>query len=247
MTHYLHEFRKKVFLPLVLATAISPACNFSDKTSPVRGGDWVPLFDGKTFKNWHTYGMESIGNAWKVEDRAMHLSVLAKKGWQTMNGGDLVSDEKYDNFDLKLEWKIAKAGNSGIFFYVHEDPKKFKNPNLSGLEMQVNDDENNKNGLIEMQRNGDLVGLVSSSSEKVVKPAGQWNQVEIRSVRGKLDFFLNGQHVLSTSLWDDDWEDLIDQSRFKTTPGYGTYKKGRIALQDHGADVWFRNIMIKEL
>lgn len=249
---------KIVFFLLIMAPAVLPACNSSDKTSQNNltdtatasdgnTADWVSLFDGKTFTGWHTYGMDSVGKAWKVEDSVIHLHSLAKNSWQTVGGGDLVTDEEYSNFDLMLEWKISEAGNSGIFFYVHEDLTKFKNPNESGLEMQINDDANNKNGMIEKQRAGDLVGLLSSSSAKVLKPAGQWNQVEIRSAEGKLNFFMNGQRLLSTTLWNDNWQELIDNSKFKKMDDYGTYKKGKIALQDRGADVSFRNIMIRKL
>ena len=252
------EIFKKVFFLSIIATAVLPACNFSDKTSQNNltdtatasdgnTADWISLFDGKTFNGWHTFGQDSVGNAWKVEDGVIHLSSLERKGWQTVGGGDLASDEEYSNFDFRLEYKISKAGNSGIFFYVHEDTTKFKNPNESGLEMQINDDANNKNGTIEKQRAGDLVGLLSSSSANVLQPAGKWNRAEIRSDKGKLDFFINGKHTLSTMLWDDKWENLIDDSKFKSMRGYGTFKKGRIALQDHGADVWFRNIMIRKL
>lgn len=214
----------KYFLSLMIVTLILSACH-SDKTSSdtsakaqagsESNGEWVSLFDGKTFTNWHTYGQDSVGKAWKVEDSIMHLSVVLKKGWQSADGGDLVTDEEYGNFDLKLEWKISKAGNSGVFFYVREDIAKYKNPNQSGLELQLNDDENNENGTTEKQRAGDLVNLVSSSSAQVLKPAGEWNQTEIRSNRGKLDFFLNGRHTLSTTLWDDNWEELIENSKFK--------------------------------
>lgn len=249
---------KKTFLFLMIA-AIITACNQSDNasagssvengtdTSAVSNQDWEPLFDGKTFAGWRVYGQDGVGKAWKIEDSAIHLISLEKNRWQTVGGGDLVTESEFTNFDLKLECKIAKAGNSGIFFYVHEDINRFKNPNESGLEMQINDDANNKNGTIEKQKAGDLVGLLASSSAKVVNPAGQWNQVEIRSNRGKLAFFINGQRVLSTTLWDDNWEDLMENSKFRKMDDYGSYKKGRIALQDHGADVWFRNIMIKKL
>jgi hypothetical protein len=242
-----------------MATAVLQACNSSNEKSPnnssqdevnsseTNNGEWTSLFDGKTFTGWHTYGTDSVGKAWKIEDSAIHLISSLKNGWQTVGGGDLVTNEEYSNFDLKLEWKISEAGNSGIFFYVHEDVDKFNNPNKTGLEMQINDDERNENGKIEKQRNGDLVGLVSSSSAKVARPAGQWNQAEIRSNRGKLEFFMNGQKVLTTSLWDDHWEELIENSKFKKMEDYGIYKKGRIVLQDHGSDVWFRNIMIRKL
>jgi len=249
----------KYILPFIIAVAVLFACNSSDNASADTGEDsktdtaenkiedWVSLYNGKDFTGWHSYGKDSVGSAWKTEDSAIHLKPLQRNSWQSANGGDLVTDEEYGNFDLKLEWKISEAGNSGIFFYVHEDLTKFKNPNQSGLEMQINDDAHNENGMIEKQRAGDLVGLVPSSSAKFLKPAGEWNQSEIKSNRGKLDFFMNSHHVLSTTLWNDDWQDLVDDSKFKKIENYGTYKKGRIALQDHGEEVWFRNIMIKKL
>lgn len=257
---YFKKFKSKSILAVIIATTILPACNSSDNTSAnnskdsainasasVDNQDWVSLFDGKTFTGWHTYGKDSVGSAWKAEDSALHLNASVKKAWQTSGGGDIVTDEEFDNFDLKLEWKISEAGNSGIIFYVREDTTKYKYTYQSGPEMQVADNEKNEDGKIEKHRAGDLYDLLSSSSAKVVKPAGQWNQAEIRSDRGKLDFFMNGQHVLSATLWDDSWQKLIAGSKFKTMAGFGTYKKGRIALQDHGADVWFRNIMIRKL
>lgn len=245
----------KHFIQYIMVIAVLSGCNEPGNESAKEGknsetnvtkGDWVSLYNGKDFTGWHSYGGDTVGSAWKAEDSAIHLNVLQKKDWQTFNGGDLVTDQEYENFDLKLEWKISIAGNSGIFFYVKEDIEQFKNPNQSGLEMQINDNYN-KHGMIEKQRAGDLAELLASSSAKVVKPAGQWNQVEIRSDRGKLDFFMNGQHTLSTILWDDNWEELIENSKFKKINDFGTYKKGRIALQDHGEDVWFRNIMIRKL
>jgi hypothetical protein len=95
-------------------------------------------------------------------------------------------------------------------------------------------------------RAGDLYDLVAAK-DGVAKPAGEWNQAEIISNKGKLDFYMNGQHSLSTTLWNDTWKQMVAISKFNSMPGFGTYKKGKIALQDHGNDVWYRNIRIRKL
>jgi 3-keto-disaccharide hydrolase len=219
----------------------------ADSTKTARpDNDWISLFDGKTTKGWHKYGGGPVGAAWKIADGTLYLDTTVKADWQVKNGGDIVTDDEFENFDLKLEWKISKNGNSGIMFYVHEDSVKYKYPWNTGPEMQVLDNEGHPDGKIHKHRAGDLYDLIASSKEPV-KPYDQWNQVEIKALNGKLDLFLNGENVVSTTMWDDNWKKLIAGSKFSTMPGFGTFKKGRIALQDHGNEVWFRNIMIKKL
>jgi hypothetical protein len=209
-------------------------------------GGFVALFDGKTTKGWHAYGKSAPGAAWKVDDGTLHLDASQKGDWQSKNGGDMVSDEEYTNFDLKLEWKISKAGNSGILFLVKEDTTKYKYSYFTGPECQVVDNKENEDGKLIKHRAGDLYDLISISKE-VAKPAGEWNQVEIVCNNSKLDFTINGEHVLSTTLWDDNWKKLVAGSKFKEWPDFGTFKTGHIVLQDHGADVWYRNVELKKL
>ncbi len=207
---------------------------------------WVSLFDGTSTKGWHKYGTNTIGAAWKVVDGALHLDASEKENWQIKNGGDIVSDEEYENFDLKLEWKIDTCGNSGIMFYVHEDTMKYKFPWETGPEMQVLDNKCHPDAKIIKHRAGDLYDLITVSKE-TVKPALEWNQAEVKCVNGKLELFLNGEAVVTTQLWDDNWKKMVAGSKFSKMPGFGTYKKGRIALQDHGNNVWYRNVRIKKL
>jgi hypothetical protein len=207
---------------------------------------WQLLFDGQTTKGWHKYGGAPVGAAWKVADGVLFLDTSSKKNWQTANGGDIVSDDEFENFDLKLEWKISPAGNSGIMFRVHEDTAKFDYSYKSGPEMQIVDNEGHPDGKIIKHQAGDLYDLIACS-KKTVKPVGEWNQVEMKSVNGKLDLFLNGENVVSTTIGDDNWKKLVAGSKFKEWPGFGTYAKGRICLQDHGNRVSFRNIRIKRL
>src|SRR5205085_4078752 len=153
------------------------------------------------------------------------------------------------NYDLKLEWKISEKGNSGIIFYVHDDPQ-FKDTYNTGMEMQVLDNgtptrPGHPDGKIYTHRAGDLYDLLAS--KEAVKPVGEWNEIEIVANKGKLDFYMNGQHSLSTTMWDENWKKMISISKFKNMPNFGTFKSGKIALQDHGDAVWFRNVKIRKL
>jgi hypothetical protein len=242
---------KKKGLIMLLAIAFASCNSQSEKKAeePITNNTdegWVSLFDGKTLTGWHNYGKTTVGEAWKVADGTLYLDTTKKAGWQTAQGGDIVSADEYENFDLKLEWKIAPGGNSGIIFYVHEDSTKYKYVWNTGPEMQVLDNDLHSDGKIPKHRAGDLYDLISCKTETVKKP-GEWNEAEIISKDGKLDFILNGTNVVSTMLWDDAWKKLVAGSKFKEWPGFGTYKKGHIALQDHGNTVWYRNIKIKRL
>ena len=207
---------------------------------------WTSLFDGKTTAGWHNYGKTTVGEAWKVADETLYLDTAQKVDWQTKGGGDIVSAEAYGNFHLKLEWKIAPGGNSGIIFYVNEDTSKYKYVWQTGPEMQVLDNAAHPDAKIPKHRAGDLYDLIAVNTE-TVKPAGEWNAAEIKSENGKLDFYLNETIVVSTTLWDDSWKALVAGSKFKAYPDFGTYKEGHISLQDHGNTVWYRNIKIKRL
>ena len=208
-------------------------------------GEWTPLFDGKSFAGWSKYGGGAVGKAWKIENGELYLDAANKADWQAGDGGDIVTAEEFENFHFKYEWKIAANGNSGVIFLVHESPE-YQYPWQTGPEMQVLDNAGHPDAKIISHRAGDLYDLIVSSQE-TVKPAGEWNQAEIRINKGKLDFFLNGVNIVSTQLFTPEWEALIAKSKFKSMPGFGKYKKGKISLQDHGDVVHYRNLMIKKL
>lgn len=215
-------------------------------TDEQKADGWQLLFDGESAKGWHKYGNKPAGSAWKVADGTLFLDTSIKENWQIKDGGDIVSDDEFENFHLKLEWKIAPGGNSGIIFYVHEDSAKYKWPWETGPEMQVLDNAAHADSKINKHRAGDLYDIISSSPE-TVKPAMEWNLAEIKCVNGALEFYLNGTKVVSTTMWDDAWKESLKQTKWKDHPDFATYKKGKIALQDHGNMVWYRNIMIKRL
>lgn len=207
--------------------------------------EWIPLFDGQTFNGWSKYGGGEVGKAWKIENGELYLDAANKAGWQTGDGGDIVTNEEFENFHFKYEWKIAPNGNSGVIFLVHESPE-YQYPWQTGPEMQVLDNAGHPDAKIISHRAGDLYDLIVSK-EETVKPAGEWNQAEIVINQGKLDFFLNGVNIVSTQLFTPEWEALIAKSKFKDMPGFGKYKKGKISLQDHGDVVHYRNLVIKKL
>lgn len=225
--------------------AAVPVDSINQLTDAEKSAGWQLLFDGSSKNNFHVFNNRSDGSAWQVTEGTLHLDTTNKKEGRIVGGGDFVTNDEYENFHLKLEWKIAQGGNSGIMFYVQEGPK-FQETYHTGPEMQVLDNAAHADAKINKHRTGDLYDLISSSPE-TVKPAGQWNQVEIISNNGSLEFHLNGTKVLATAMWNDDWKKMIAASKFKQWPGFGTYKKGRIALQDHGDPVWYRNIKIKKL
>ncbi len=231
------------FSPEILSAVKQAAPNTLSDAEKKEG--WQLLFDGKTTAGWHTYGQTAVGSAWKVKDGTIVLEASEKSSYQTKGGGDIVTNSEYENFDLKIEWKIAKNGNSGILFDVKEDPK-YKETWHTGPEMQVLDNDGHPDGKIKKHRAGDLYDLISCSTE-TVKAVGEWNLAEIRLNKGKLDLFLNGVNVVSTTMWDDNWWALVKGSKFVKMPDFTKYKSGRIALQDHGCDVWFRNIKIRKL
>jgi hypothetical protein len=235
---------KKTCFTLVLMMVIFislPAQTINQLTDTEKQQGWKLLFDGKSSTGWHTYNKKTFGEGWKIQDGAFYRAATILKG----ESGDICTDAIYENFDLKLQWKISKNGNSGVLFLVQESPE-FESPYLTGPEMQVLDNDGHPDGKIHKHRAGDLYDLIASSSEPV-RAVGEWNDAEIRLDHAKLTLFLNGVQVVSTTLWDQNWDALVKGSKFSKMTGFAKSKSGHIDLQDHGNDVWFRNIRIKEL
>ena len=209
---------------------------------------WISLFDGKTTNGWHTFGKTTAGEAWKVVDGAIMFDPNNKVNGRIVGGGDIVTNESFTNFHLQLEWKISKNGNSGIIFFVQNDPSKYKNTWHTGPEMQVLDNDGHPDSKIISHRAGNLYDLIVGD-ESGVKPAEQWNQVDIIVNKGTLVMKLNGVTTVNTHLGDDSWKELIRRSKFSKgeSPDFGKVFSGHISLQDHGEQVWYRNIRIQKL
>ncbi len=212
-----------------------------------RAEGFTLLFDGKSKGGFHVFNNKTDGSAWKIADGCLHLDPVEThdSNTQTNGGGDLLTADEYENFHLKLEWKVDTGGNSGILLFVKEDTR-YERTWHTGLEMQVLDNERHKDAKIIKHRAGDLYDLISASPE-TVKPALEWNKVEVVSDKGLLELFLNGTKVVSTTVGDANWDRLVAGSKFADWKDFGKFKKGRIGLQDHGDKVWYKNIRIKTL
>lgn len=230
-------------LALSLISLSTSAQELNTLTAKEKKAGWKLLFNGTNTEGWHTYLQKDASAAWKVQDGALALDQEAKKNGAP--GGDLVTNDEYENYELTLEWKISEGGNSGIIFGVHEDPQ-FKATYLTGPEMQVLDDAKHPDGKITKHNSGDLYDL-KKSEKNAVKPVGEWNKVKIVKKDGKLTFWLNGVKTVETTMGSEEWKTLVANSKFKTWKGFGEYAKGHIALQDHGNEVWYRNIKIHVL
>jgi hypothetical protein len=227
------------------ATVATPVSLVTPLTDQEKADGWKLLFDG-TGKGWHKYRGGTIESAGWAADSTLHLD--AAKANADKSGADIITDDEYENFDLQLDVKVDTAGNSGVIFLVHEgtDSAKYYNTYFTGPEMQVLDNAKHPDSKIHKHRAGDLYDLIASSKESA-NAALEWNHYEIKIDKAKLDLFVNGTNVVSTTLWDDAWKKLVAGSKFKQWPEFGTFKQGHIALQDHGNNVWYKNIKIKKL
>lgn len=213
-------------------------------TSSEQKQGWRLLFNGKNTANWHVFKKQSDGSAWTIEDNALTLDPSVKDAnGKRKGGGDLVTDDEFENYELRLDWKIAPCGNSGIIFNAIENDQ-VSTPWQSGPEMQVLDNTCHPDAKIVKHKAGDLYDLIESN-EITVKPAGEWNTIRLIVHNGHLEQWQNGKKVVETTMWTPAWKEMIAKSKFKSMPLFGTIKKGHLVLQDHGDKVWFRNIKIK--
>lgn len=208
---------------------------------------WQLLFDGKSLTGWRNYNKKSIGKSWVVDDESIHLNGISDKNgnMKIEEGGDIITEKTFLNFELKYDWKISPCGNSGVIFNVVED-KKYKWGWETGPEMQVLDNACHPDAKYPTHRAGDLYDMISCSPE-TVKTAGEWNHAKIVRYRGKVEFWLNDVNVVSFTMGDKSWEERVKKSKFRDMPDFGKVVSGHISLQDHDNEVWFRNLKIKTL
>ncbi len=206
--------------------------NHLSKKETIQG--WQLLFDGKTTAGWHNYLKEGI-SGWQVED-----GILFTPG----KSGDIVTDDEYSNFELKADWKITGKGNSGIFYFVVEDPVN-QRIHQSGPEFQIIDNNNYPQKLEENQVTGSASDVLKPLTD-ATNPVGEWNTTYITSVNGKIQHWLNGKKILEFDINSPEWKAAVAKSKFASF-NYAQVLKGRIGLQDHGNYVAYRNVKIRPL
>jgi len=202
----------------------------------------VSLFDGKSFNGWHSFNGGKEIKSWTIEDSAMVCLGTAKDA----HGGDIVSDNDYENFELTWDWKVTKGANSGVMYHVIEDTL-YKAPYETGPEYQIIDDAGFPAKLEEWQKAGADYAMYLPNDKKHLKPVGEWNTSKIVFNKGHVEHWLNGEKIVEFQAWDDEWTKKKNEGKWKDYPGYGKARKGKIALQDHGNKVYYKNITILAL
>jgi hypothetical protein len=214
------------------ATATAP----NTLTDAEKAAGWKLLFDGKTTDGWRGYQKQAVPADWKVIDGTLD---------RVHSCGDLITLDKYASFELTVDWRISRGGNSGIMYHVTED---YPQPGMSGPECQLLD---NVNGA-DPQRAGWCYGLYQPPIDPktgkpldTTHPAGEWNTTRILVDGPHVTHWMNGVKYVEYELWSDDWNQRVARSKFTAWPKFALARTGYICLQDHGDEVAFRNIKIR--
>lgn len=224
------------------------------------------IFNGKDLNGWRGYGKDSIPGRWKVEDGAIRFIGSGGGEAQVGDGGDLIFCKKLKNFELELEWKVSKGGNSGIFYLGQEVASNKEDGTqqlepifISAPEYQVLDNANHPDAKLGKDGNRQSASLYDMIPAKPQnqKPFGEWNKAKIMVYKGTVVHGQNGENVVEYHLWTPQWTEMLQNSKFSEEAWPLAYEllnncggenhEGYIGFQDHGDDVWFRNIRVKVL
>lgn len=228
-----------------------PANTLSDSE---RRDGWRLLFDGKTFDGWRGLGYDSVPTAhWKIENGTIRKladgQVPRMPDGQPAAGGDLMTRDTFRDFELTWEWKISRAGNSGVKYNVSEEISMANAPNHAalGFEYQMLDDSLHEDNKVPSHRTGALYDLIPPNAGKILAPVGEWNTSRILFRGNHGEHWLNGKKVVEFELGTPQMDSLIAQSKYRDIKGFAQKRAGHIVLQDHVDEVYFRSIKIRVL
>ncbi len=215
----------------VAAQGTATAAPLNQLSAQEKADGWKLLFDGKTTDGWRSYRADTINSNWKVVDGALV---------RTGNGaGDIITDDKYGAFELKIQFKISPSGNSGIMYHVTEDGEVSYH---TGPEVQIID-----NAKKEWKIKAGWLYELYSADVDTCKPAGEWNEFHLLVSPKKCVHTMNGTKYCEYVKGSDDWNARVAASKFSKWKNFGKAEAGHICLQDHGNDVAFRDIKVREL
>ncbi len=229
--------------PAPVATA-SPCDSVNVLSDAEKAAGWELLFDGKTLTGWHGFNGQSV-QAWKIED-CLLKTVGTEGNYGSDKRADLVTDRAFENFEISIDWKTSKGGNSGIMYAVVEDPK-YEAPWVTGPEYQFIDEVGFPEKLEDWQLAGADYAMHPPSLQKDLKPVGEWNTTRIIVNGTHVEYWLNSSKTVDFERWTPEWKKLRETGKWKEYPDYGIAKTGKIAIQDHGSVFWFRNIKLRRL
>ena len=231
--------------------------------APADDANVVVLFDGTSLDGWRGYGKDHVPSRWVIEDGCLKFNGSGGGEAQTGDGGDIIfAAQKFKNFELELEWKVSKGGNSGIFYLAQEVQKEdgtYEPIYISAPECQVLDNENHPDARLGKDGNRMSTSLYDMIPAKPQnsKPHGEWNKVKILCYKGTVVHYQNDEPVVEYHLWTPQWTEMLQASKFseeKWPVAFnllnncgGENHEGYIGFQDHGDDVWFRNIKVTVL
>ncbi len=201
---------------------------------------WKILFDGQTLNGWRSFKNKDC-NSWDVADGALHCK--PSNAGDSIKHNDIVTNDSYQNFELTFDWKISVKGNSGVMFRVMED---YDAPYASGPEYQVLDDPGYPGEVKAVEKSAGNFAM-HAPENKTANSVGEWNSAKIVVNGTHVEHWLNNSKVVDYDLGSEDWKIRVNGSKWKDFPGYGLAPSGFIDLQDHGHEVWYRNIFIKVL
>ena len=233
-----------VVFALIAIAIIATSCAKSENylTTKEREEGWQLLFDGKSLNGWRDYNGSALTGSWDAADGCIHAD-----GKGSDESGYIVTKDIYENFEIKWDWKISKAGNSGLLYHVVEG-LKFPVPYITGPEYQLIDNLYFQDSLEKWQMCGaDYAMYTPDSLNCNIFPAGQWNNSKIIFDNGHVVYYLNGNKIIEYEAWTDDWHARKKNGKWMHANEYGLAKKGVFCLQNHGYPAWFRNIKVREL
>ena len=234
-------------LCLGLATTLPAQTKDNTLTPNEQREGWKLLWDGKTSEGWRGAKIATFpANGWVMENGI--LKVLKSNGGESTNGGDIITTRKYKNFMLCVDFKITDGANSGIKYFVNPDLNKGEGSAI-GCEFQILDDERHPDAKLGVNGNrqlGSLYDLIPAPEDKPFRK-GEWNTAMVIVKDNHVEHWLNGVQLLEYDRNTQMFNALVAYSKYRVWPNFGNFEEGNILLQDHGDEVWFKNIKIKEL